>query len=395
LGLSLQNHDLLAKRSQSSTARESDGSDVHPLLQGMKPIHLFSPLTVKSITLRNRVGVSPMCQYSSEDGLLNDWHLVHLGSRAVGGAGLIIVEATGVEARGRITPGDAGLWSDAQIEPLARINRFLKQHGSVPGIQLAHAGRKASAARPWDENGRSLGDHEGGWETIAPSPIAFGQELSRVPREMRVDDIRTVQQAFRAATERALHAGCEWLELHAAHGYLLHEFYSPLSNQRTDGYGGSFENRVRMVLETAASMREVWPDRLPFTVRLSCTDWAEGGWTIDDSVELSKRLKSLGVDLIDCSSGFNTPDYAAIPFGSGFQVPFAERIRREAGVLTAAVGYITDAMQADGIVRNGRADMVLLAREMLRNPYWALEAAREVHQKQAVAAPIQYGRAID
>ena len=272
------------------------------------PVHLFSPLTIKSVTLRNRIGVSPMCQYSCEDGRLNDWHLVHLGSRAVGGAGLVMVEATGVEARGRISPGDAGLWNDQQIEPLARVNRFLKQQGAVPGIQLAHAGRKGSAGRPWEEGGRSLSDSEGGWETVAPSPLPFGQELARVPREMTREDILTVQAAFRAATMRALASGCEWLELHAAHGYLLHEFYSPLSNQRRDEYGGSFDNRIRMVLETARTMREVWPDKLPFAVRVSCTDWLPGGWTIDDSVQLAMRLKALGVDLIDCSSAFNTPD---------------------------------------------------------------------------------------
>ena len=357
--------------------------------------HLFSPLTIKSVTLRNRIGVSPMCQYSSEDGLLNDWHLVHLGSRAVGGAGLIIVEATGVEPRGRITPGDAGLWSDKHIEPLARVTRFLKQQGAVPGIQLAHAGRKASAARPWEENGRSLSDAEGGWETIAPSAIPFGQELSRAPREMTRDDIRAVQDAFRAATVRALEAGCEWLELHSAHGYLLHSFYSILSNKRTDEYGGSFENRIRMTVETARIMRKVWPDKLPFAVRLSCTDWVEGGWTLQDSIELSKRLKAEGVDLIDCSSGFVTPDYDKIPFGAGFQVPFADAIRKEAGILTAAVGYITQAMQADEIIRNGHADVVLLAREMLRNPYWANSAARAVHKKNAARVPIQYGRAQD
>jgi 2,4-dienoyl-CoA reductase-like NADH-dependent reductase (Old Yellow Enzyme family) len=266
------------------------------------PAHLFAPLTVKSVTLRNRIGVSPMCQYSSEDGFLNDWHLVHLGSRAVGGAGLIIVEATGVEARGRITAGDAGLWSDKHIEPLARINRFLKSQGAVPGIQLAHSGRKGSTARPWEENGRSLSNAEGGWETVAPSPLAFGGEISRVPREMTIDDIRTVQEAFRSAAVRAKDAGCEWLELHAAHGYLLHEFYSPLSNKRQDSYGGSLENRIRFTLETARAMRAVWPDKFPFAVRLSCTDWMNGGWTIDDSVELSKRLKNEGVDLIDCSS---------------------------------------------------------------------------------------------
>jgi 2,4-dienoyl-CoA reductase-like NADH-dependent reductase (Old Yellow Enzyme family) len=357
--------------------------------------HLFAPLTVRGITLRNRIGVSPMCQYSCDDGALNDWHLVHLGSRAVGGAGLVIVEATAVEARGRISPGDSGLWNDKQIEPLARINRFIKEQGAVPGIQLAHAGRKGSAAKPWEEGGRSLQDHEGGWETIAPSAIPFGQEISRVPRAMSLEDIKTVQSAFRAATRRALQSGAEWLELHAAHGYLFHEFLSPLSNKREDQYGGSFENRVRIVLETARSMREDWPERLPFAVRLSCDDWVAGGWTIEDSVELSRRLKQVGVDLIDCSSGFNTPDYAAIPFGAGFQVPFAERIRKEAGILTAAVGYITQAMQADQIIRNGSADVVLLAREMLREPYWALQASRELRQKNALKGPIQYGRAID
>jgi 2,4-dienoyl-CoA reductase-like NADH-dependent reductase (Old Yellow Enzyme family) len=355
--------------------------------------HLFSPLTVKSVTLRNRIGVSPMCQYSSQDGLLNDWHLAHLGSRAVGGAGLIIVEATGVEARGRITPGCSGLWSDQQIEPLARVFRFLKQHGAVPGIQLAHAGRKGSAARPWEDNGRSLSDSEGGWETLAPSPLAFGENVSRVPREMTLADIRTVQAAFRAAAVRALNAGCEWLELHAAHGYLLHSFYSLLANQRTDEYGGSFENRIRFTIETARAMRAVWPDKYPFAVRLSCTDWVEGGWTLEDSIELSRRLRAEGVDLIDCSSGFNTPDRAGIPFGAGFQVPYAESIRKQANILSAAVGFITSPAQADGIIRNGQADLVLLAREMLRNPYWPLEAARVLHQKNAVALPVQYARA--
>ena len=355
--------------------------------------HLFAPLTLKGVTLRNRIGVSPMCQYSSEDGLLNDWHLVHLGARAIGGAGLISVEATAVESRGRITPWDSGLWSDRQVEPLSRITRFLKQQGAVPGIQLAHAGRKASTARPWMDKGRALSDAEGGWETIGPSPIAFGEEITRVPREMTAEDIRTVREAFRVATERAKYAGCEWLELHAAHGYLLHSFYSPLSNQRGDGYGGSFENRIRFLVETARAMRGAWPDRYPFAVRLSCTDWVEGGWTLEDSIALARRLKEEGVDLIDCSSAFNTPAADRIPFGEGFQVPFAERIRKEAHILTAAVGYITNAMQADEIIRNGRADLVQLAREMLRNPYWPLQAARSLHQARAVSLPAQYARA--
>jgi len=357
--------------------------------------HLFSPLTIRGVTLRNRIGVSPMCQYTCENGLLNDWHLVHLGARAVGGAGLVIVEATGVEPRGRISPGDSGLWSDAQIEPLARINRFMKQHGAVPGIQLAHAGRKGSSARPWDDNGRSLADAEGGWETIAPSALPFGDNLTRAPREMTLTDIHTVQESFRGATLRAVHAGCEWLELHAAHGYLLHSFYSPLSNKRQDNYGGSFENRIRMTLETARLMRQVWPDKFPFTIRLSCTDWVEGGWTIEESIELSKLLKNEGVDLIDCSSAFVTPDYKAIPFGACFQVPFAEAIRKQANIRTAAVGFITDAMQADGIIRNGQADIVLLAREMLRHPYWPIEAAAIVHNKAAIQLPMQYRRAAD
>lgn len=346
------------------------------------------------MTLRNRIGVSPMCQYSAEDGFFNDWHLVHLGSRAVGGAGLIIMEATAVEPRGRITPADTGLWSDAHIDPLVRINHFIKGQGAVPGIQLAHAGRKASAARPW-EGGASLSEDRGGWDTIAPSAIAFGDELPKVPWEMTLEDIQTVQRAFKEATVRAYKAGCLWLELHAAHGYLLHEFYSPLSNKRTDQYGGSFENRIRMLMETARGMRAVWPEELPFTVRLSCTDWVKGGWSIEDSVVLARLLKAEGVDLIDCSSAFVTPEYSAIPFGAGFQVPLSERIRKDAGIATAAVGYITDAMQADEIIRNGRADIVLMAREMLRHPYWAYEAAVETHKKGMLPVPPQYARAMD
>lgn len=362
--------------------------------QSGPPSHLFSPLTLKSVTLRNRIGVSPMCQYSSEDGLLNDWHLAHLGARAVGGAGLIIVEATGVEPRGRITPWDAGIWSDQHIEPLARVNRFLKQQGAVPGIQLAHAGRKASTARPWD-GGHSLADADGGWEPLGPSPLVFGAEITRPPRAMTVEDIRTVQEAFQSATRRALDAGCEWLELHAAHGYLLHSFFSPLSNQRRDDYGGTFDNRIRFTIETARLMRRVWPDKFPLAVRLSCTDWVEGGWTLEDSVELARRLKGEGVDLIDCSSGFNTPDHHLYPFGASFQVPLAERVRHGAGILTAAVGLIRQPLQADEIIRNGRADIVLLAREMLRQPYWPLEAARVLRQKIPGAPPLPYARATE
>ena len=332
-----------------------------------------------------------MCQYSSEDGLLNDWHLVHLGSRAVGGAGLVIVEATAVEARGRITAGDSGIWADKHIEPLVRINRFLKQQGAIPGIQLAHAGRKASTARPW-EGGHSLAPSDGAWEAIGPSAIPFGADITHVPHAMTLAEIQSVQEAFRCATLRALEAGFEWLELHAAHGYLLHSFYSPLSNKRSDQYGGSFENRIRFTVETARLMRKTWPDKFPFAVRLSCTDWVEGGWTLRDSIELSKTLKAEGVDLIDCSSGFNTPDYELYPFGAGFQTPFAEAIRRETGLLTAAVGFITGAAQADQIIRNGEADVILMAREFLRNPYWPIEAAQLLHQKKGVPVPVQYGR---
>jgi 2,4-dienoyl-CoA reductase-like NADH-dependent reductase (Old Yellow Enzyme family) len=352
---------------------------------------LFDSLTIKSVTLRNRIGVSPMCQYSSDDGAATDWHLVHLGARSAGGAGLVIAEATAVSSEGRITPGDAGIWAEKHIEPLARINRFVKAHGAVAGIQLAHAGRKASAARPW-EGGAHLADAAGGWTPVAPSALAFGGALDRVPHALTIDEIATVQACFVAATKRSLAAGYQWLELHSAHGYLSHEFLSPLSNRRTDRYGGSFENRIRFLLETTRAVREVWPENLPFTVRLSCTDWVDGGWTIDESVELSRRLKSEGVDLIDCSSGGST-NAAKIPASPGYQVPFAERIRREAGIATAAVGLITAAKQAEEIIANGRADLVLLARESLRDPNWPLHAARELGRKDAVKPPVQYERA--
>jgi 2,4-dienoyl-CoA reductase-like NADH-dependent reductase (Old Yellow Enzyme family) len=353
--------------------------------------HLFEPLTIKSITLRNRIGVSPMCQYSSDDGVASDWHLVHLGSRAVGGAGLIIAEATAVSADGRITPGDAGIWADKHVEPLARVNRFVKQHGAVPGIQIAHAGRKAGAARPWD-GGAHLGAEAGGWTTVAPSAVAFGGELTKVPHPLSVVEIKQVQANFVAAARRSLAAGYEWLELHSAHGYLSHEFLSPLSNQRTDTYGGGFDNRIRFLVETTRAVRAVWPERLPFTVRLSCSDWVTGGWDIEQSVELSRRLKAEGIDLVDCSSGGAVPD-AKIPAGPGFQVPFAERIRREAGIATAAVGFITEPKQADAIIHAGQADLVLLAREELRDAYWPVHAARVLGRRAAVPPPRQYARA--
>jgi 2,4-dienoyl-CoA reductase-like NADH-dependent reductase (Old Yellow Enzyme family) len=353
--------------------------------------HLFEPLTLKSITLRNRIGVSPMCMYSSDDGLATDWHLVHLGARAAGGAALVIAEATAVSPSGRITPRDAGIWNDRQVEPLARINRFIKSQGAVPGIQLAHAGRKASAWRPW-EGGAHLSDDEGGWQTVAPSAVAFGGALGRVPHALSGKEIAEVQADFVAATGRALAAGYEWLELHGAHGYLAHQFLSPLSNHRTDMYGGAFENRIRFLIETSRAVRGAWPERLPLTVRLSCTDWVEGGWTIDESVELGRRLKAEGIDLIDCSSGGSSPS-ARVPVAPGYQVSFAERIRREAEIATAAVGMITEPAQADEIIRSGKAELVLLARELLRDPNWPLRAASELGVKPAPEPPVQYARA--
>jgi len=332
-----------------------------------------------------------MCQYSSEDGVATDWHLVHLGSRAVGGAGLVVAEASAVSPEGRISPADAGIWADKHLEPITRINRFIKQHGAVPGIQLAHAGRKASTSPPWAGDA-SLADDAGGWPTIAPSALAFGGNLTKVPRTMSEADITRVQVEFVAAAKRALTAGVEWLELHFAHGYLAHEFLSPLSNQRTDRYGGAFENRIRFPLETARAVRAVWPERLPLAVRLSCTDWVPGGWDIEQSVELARLLKAEAVDLIDCSSGAAAPN-AKIPVGPGYQVPFSERIRREAGIATAAVGAITEPTHADEIIRNGRADIVLMAREFLRQPYWPRIAANTLRQKDAMLPPVQYGRA--
>lgn len=346
---------------------------------------------IKSVTLRNRIGVSPMCQYSSDDGTANDWHLVHLGARAAGGAGLVIAEATAVSPEGRITPGDAGLWADRHIDPLTRINRFVKGQGAVPGIQLAHAGRKASAARPWD-GGAHLADADGGWPTLAPSALAFGADLPKVPQAMSEADIARVRGDFVAAAARALAAGYEWLEIHAAHGYLIHEFLSTLSNRRTDRYGGTFENRTRFLIETTKAVRGVWPERLPLGVRISCCDWTDGGWDLEQSVALTRLLKTEGVDLIDCSSGGLVPQ-AKIQVGPGYQVPFAERIRREAGITTAAVGMITAATHADEIVRNGRADLVLLAREVLRDAQWPLRAARALGQAAALTPPAQYQRA--
>ncbi len=350
---------------------------------------LFDPFPLRAVTLRNRIVVSPMCQYSSRDGFASDWHFVHLGSRAVGGAALVCTEATAVAADGRISPQDLGIWDDAHVEPLARIVRFVHEHGSIAGMQLAHAGRKASTHRPWDGSG-AVPESAGGWRRVmAPSALPFDEGYPN-PQALGEPDIAVVVGAFADAARRARAAGFRVIELHAAHGYLLHEFLSPLSNQRNDRYGGSFENRTRLVREVVGAVRAAWPESLPLFVRISATDWAEGGWDIEQSVELARALKRLGVDLVDCSSGGLVP-HARVPAGPGYQVPFAERIRREAEIATGGVGLITEPAQADDIVRNGQADVVLLAREMLRDPYWPLRAARVLGR--ATSWPAQYLRA--
>ena len=349
---------------------------------------LFTPFRVRDITFRNRVFVSPMCQYSSEDGMPNDWHLVHLGSRAVGGAGLVMVEATAVSPEGRITPQDSGIWSDAHAGAFVRITDFVKANGAVPGVQLAHAGRKASTEVPW-RGDKGLSPDHGGWTPLAPSAIQFSDNYP-LPREMSSRDVNTVIDQFAAATRRAAAAGFELIEVHAAHGYLLHEFLSPLSNHRTDEYGGSLENRMRLLLQVAAAVRAEWPLRFPLFVRISATDWAEGGWDLPQSIELSRRLKAIGIDLMDCSSGALVPG-AKIPVKPGYQVPFSQAIRKEAGIATGAVGMITEAKQAESIISEGQADVVLLARELLRDPYWPLHAAKELGDD--VTWPQQYARA--
>ncbi|MDH5315381.1 MAG: NADH:flavin oxidoreductase/NADH oxidase [Gemmatimonadota bacterium] len=351
-------------------------------------IHLFTPLEIRGVRLRNRIVVSPMCQYSSQDGLANDWHLVHLGTRAVGGAGAVIAEATAVTPEGRISPGDLGLWNDEQIEPLARIFGFLESQGSVAGIQLAHAGRKAAVAAPF-HGGRPLGIHEGAWTVAAPSPVPFGDGY-QVPHALSLKDIKGIVAAFGAAARRARDAGARILEIHAAHGYLLHQFLSPLANKREDTYGGSFEHRTRLLREVVEAVRRLWPEDLPLFVRVSATDWVEGGWTVEDSVALALQLQPLGVDLMDCSSGGIIPK-VTVPVGPGYQVPLAERVRRKSGLLTGAVGLISEPTQADQIIRSGQADLVLLGRELLRNPYWPIEASRQLGW--TVPPPPQYARA--
>jgi len=349
---------------------------------------LISSLSIKGVTLKNRLVVSPMCQYSSVDGFANDWHLVHLGSRAVGGASLIIQEATAVSPEGRITPADLGIYKDDHIEKLQRISRFIHQHDSVAGIQLAHAGRKASCATPGNGS-KQLKPEGDGWKTIAPSTIAFNPE-DDAPQELDIDGISKVIGDFKAAAQRAVQAGYKVIEIHAAHGYLVHQFLSPLSNYRTDNYGGSFENRIRLLLEIISAVQEVWPENLPLLVRISATDWAEGGWNIEEAVKLSAILKQAGVDLIDCSSGGLVP-YAKIPLGPGYQVAFAERIKKETGILTGAVGMITEAQQAEDILANGQADLILIARASLRDPYFALHAAKSLDDD--IVWPLQYQRA--
>jgi 2,4-dienoyl-CoA reductase-like NADH-dependent reductase (Old Yellow Enzyme family) len=356
--------------------------------------HLFEPLVVRGLTLRNRLGVSPMCQYACVDGLANDWHLVHLGSRAAGGAALVHVEATAVSAVGRISPRDLGLWSDAHVAPLMRIARFVREEGAVAAIQLAHAGRKASTRAPWEPGNPHavdgpVSDGEGGWTPVAPSAVAF-DEGWRVPHALGKEELAGIVTQFRDAAERARTAGFEWLELHAAHGYLLHEFLSPLANKRDDDYGGSFDDRVRLLVDVVRAVRRVWPERLPLAVRLSCSDWRDDGWTLEDSIALGRRVLREGVDLIDCSSGGILPRIS-IPVGAGYQVPFAERIRREARIMTAAVGLISESTHCDEIVRNGRADLVYLARELLRDPHFPLRAATELRHEAPV--PPQYRRA--
>ncbi|MHB8453389.1 MAG: NADH:flavin oxidoreductase/NADH oxidase [Acidiferrobacterales bacterium] len=349
---------------------------------------LFSPFTLRGLEFRNRIFVSPMCQYSAPDGHATSWHLVHLGSRAVGGAALVMAEATAVSPAGRISLHDLGIWSDAHGDSLAPVARFIREQGAVPAIQLAHAGRKSSTDLPW-HGGEPLGPANGGWQALAPSALPFLPD-SPVPRSLSTSDIDRVVDEFAAAARRSLTAGFQVVEIHMAHGYLLHEFLSPLSNRRDDEYGGSLENRMRFPLRTACAVREVWPKDLPVFVRISATDWTEGGWDLAQSVELARRLKAVGIDLVDCSSGGLVAD-ARIPAGPGFQTPFATSIRHETGIATGAVGFITDPLQAEQIIATGLADAVLLARELLRDPYWPLHAARSLGVD--VVWPVQYARA--
>jgi 2,4-dienoyl-CoA reductase-like NADH-dependent reductase (Old Yellow Enzyme family) len=362
---------------------------IHPeIIHTNMTVPLFSSFQLRSVEIANRIGVSPMCQYSSDDGFANEWHMVHLGGRAQGGAGLVSLEAAAVLPEGRISPADLGIWKDEHIPALERIAGFIHSQGARAGMQLAHAGRKASTASPFDGQGLVLPDH-GGWQPVAPSPIAFAPDYA-VPVALDQFGINAIVDAFAQAARRALKAGFDFVEIHAAHGYLLHEFLSPLANQRNDGYGGSFANRTRLLVEVADAIRRVWPDRLPLFVRISATDWADGGWNPDESVQLAHILRRHGVDLIDVSSGGLVPN-VQIPLAPGYQVGFAAQIRRETGIATAAVGLITDPVQANAIIANGEADLVLLARAMLRDPYWALHSATALGQ--TASWPKQYLRA--
>ena len=356
----------------------------------LSPPGLLTPFRQRGLTLRNRIVVSPMCQYSSEDGLANDWHFVHLGSRAVGGAGLVVLEATAVTAEGRISARDLGLWDDAHVEGIARCVRFMADQGVPAGVQLGHAGRKASTRPPW-EGGRVVTPENGGWRPVAPSAVPF-RDGDPLPHALTGDDVRGVVHAFVAATHRAVAAGLRVIELHAAHGYLLHQFLSPLSNQRTDRYGGGFENRVRLLLEVTDAVRAVWPEEHPLWVRVSATDWADGGWDLEQTIALARLLAERGVDLVDCSTGGLVPG-VTIPVGPGYQVEFADRVRADAGIATGAVGLITTPEQADAIVRAGQADVVLLARQLLRDPYWPLKAGKVLGG--GGKWPVQYERAAD
>ncbi len=357
-------------------------------MNNSKSPRLFEPLKIKSITFKNRIGVSPMCMYSSKDGFANNWHLVHLGTRASGGAGLVISEATAVSPEARITPDDLGIWKDEHVEKLKEITAFLEGQGSIPGIQLAHAGRKASTSSPW-QGGKFLSENEVGWQPVAPSEIPFYDDNPE-PEALNSEGVEKVISDFKEASKRAFLAGFKVLEIHAAHGYLLHQFLSPLSNHRTDNYGGSFENRIRLLLEVTRAVKENWPDDLPLFVRISATDWAAGGWNEEESVELAKRLKQEGVDVIDCSSGGLVPG-VSIPVAKKYQVPFSEKIKKESGIMSAAVGLITTPQEAEEVLQQEQADIILLGRELLRNPYFPLEAAAALGA--TVDWPNQYLRA--
>jgi len=354
----------------------------------MSEARLFSPFRLRELAFKNRIFVSPMCQYSAVDGMPTDWHLVHLGSRAAGGAGLVMTEATAVSPEGRISPFDTGIWAPEQAAGFRNIARFIRRHGAVAGIQIAHAGRKASTDAPW-HGGKPLAPGNGGWQPIAPSPVPFAEGYA-VPREMTEAEMERVRKAFSASARRGREAGFEVIEIHMAHGYLLHEFLSPLANRRTDAFGGSLENRLRFPVSVARAVREEWPDSLPVFVRVSATDWVDGGWDLPQTISLARELKKIGIDMIDCSSGGTVPD-ATIPAGPGFQTPFAAAVRREAGIATGAVGLITEPEQAEQIVSNGLADAVMIGREFLRNPYWPLRAARSLGVE--IPWPSQYERA--